>query len=115
MELLKQLSDNLIKRVDTRYLRYMYHQIPWGYRMTALVGPRVLGKVEKVYLDNPNLAFALSSTAPDIGNLRETFFYNQMRVNQTVFKSPISDFLIEGKTFEIGGKKKGQEKPRAMW
>lgn len=109
MELLKQLSDNLIKRVDTRYLRYMYHQIPWGNRMTALVGPRGLGKVEKVYLDNPNLAFALSSTAPDIGNLRETFFYNQMRVNQTVFKSPISDFLIEGKTFEIGGKKKGQK------
>ena len=71
-------------------------------------GVRGLGKVEKVYLDNPNLAFALSSTAPDIGNLRETFFYNQMRVNQMVFNSPISDFLIDGKTFEIGGKKKGQ-------
>lgn len=27
MELLKQLSDNLIKRTDTRYVRYMYHQI----------------------------------------------------------------------------------------
>ena len=65
--------------------------------------------MEKVYLDNPNLAFALSSTTPDIGNLRETFFYNQMRVNQMVFNSPISDFLIDGKTFEIGGKKKGQK------
>lgn len=71
-------------------------------------GVRGLGKVEKVYLDNPNLAFALSSTAPDIGNLRETFFYNQMRVNQMVSNSPISDFLIDGRTFEIGGKKKGQ-------
>ena len=38
MELLKQLSDNLIKRTDTRYVRYMYHQIPWKNRMTALVG-----------------------------------------------------------------------------
>lgn len=36
----------------------------------ATKGVRDLGKVEKVYLDNPNLAFALSSTAPDIGNLR---------------------------------------------
>lgn len=72
-------------------------------------GIRGLGKVEKVYLDNTNLAFALSSTSPDIGNQRETFFYNQMRVNQTVFNSPISDFLIDGKTFEIGGKKKGQK------
>ncbi len=74
----------------------------------ATKGVRGLGKVEKVYLDNTNLSFALSSSAPDIGNLREAFFFNQMRVNHTVFNSPISDFLIEGKTFEVGGKKKGQ-------
>lgn len=54
-------------------------------------------------------SFALSSSAPDIGNLRETFFFNQMRVNHTVFNSSISDFLIDDKTFEIGGKKKGQK------
>lgn len=75
----------------------------------ATKGVRGLGKVEKVYLDNTNLSFALSSSAPVVGNLRETFFFNQMRVNHTVFNSPISDFLIEDKTFEIGGKKKGQK------
>ena len=32
-----------------------------------------------------------------------------MRVNHAVFNSPISDFMIEDKTFEIGGKKKGQK------
>ena len=72
-------------------------------------GIRGLGKVEKVYLDNTNLSFALTSETPDIGNQRETFFFNQMRVNHTVYNSPISDFLIAGKTFEIGGKKKGQK------
>ena len=72
-------------------------------------GVRGLGKVEKVYLDNTNLSFALTSETPDIGNQRETFFFNQMRVNYTVYNSPISDFLIDGKTFEIGGKKKGQK------
>lgn len=72
-------------------------------------GVRGLGKVEKVYLDNTNLSFALSSSTPDIGNQRETFFFNQMRVNHVVSNSPISDFLIDGKTFEIGGKKKGQK------
>ena len=35
MELLKQLSDNLIKRTDTLYVRYMYHQIPWKNRINA--------------------------------------------------------------------------------
>ena len=72
-------------------------------------GIRRLGKVEKIYLDNTNLANALASTNPDIGNLRETFFLNQTRVTHTVSNSPISNFLIEGKTFEIGGRKKGQK------
>lgn len=74
----------------------------------ATKGIRSLGKVEKIYLDNTNLTFALSAEKPDTGNLRETFFLNQMRINHHVFNSPISDFLIEDKTFEIGGKKKGQ-------
>ena len=72
-------------------------------------GVRVLGKVEKVYLDNTNLAFALTTSEPDKGNLRETFFFNQMRVNHRVFNSPVSDFLIDGRTFEIGGRNKGQK------
>lgn len=72
-------------------------------------GVRVIGKVEKVYLDNTNLAFALTTSEPDKGNLRETFFFNQMRVNHSVFNSPVSDFLIDGRTFEIGGRNKGQK------
>lgn len=32
-----------------------------------------------------------------------------MRLNYDVTSSPISDFLIDGKTFEVGGKKKGQK------
>lgn len=72
-------------------------------------GVRVLGKVEKVYLDNTNLAFALTTSEPDKGNLRETFFFNQMRVNNSVFNSSVSDFLIDGRTFEIGGRNKGQK------
>ena len=72
-------------------------------------GLRGLGKVEKIYLDNTNLAYALSTQTPEVGNMRETFFLNQMRVNNAVTSSPISDFLIDGRTFEIGGKKKGQK------
>lgn len=75
----------------------------------ATKGVRSLGKVDKLYLDNTNLVFALSSDTPEIGNIRETFFFNQMRLNHTVTNSPVSDFLIEGKTFEIGGKNKGQK------
>lgn len=76
-------------------------------------GIRGLGKVEKVYLDNTNLIYALAPEQANIGNLRETFFMNQMRVNHNVACSKISDFEIDGITFEIGGKKKGQKQIKA--
>lgn len=72
-------------------------------------GIRGLGKVEKVYIDNTNLAYALGNNATDIGNLRETFFFNQMRVNNDVISSSKADFVIGGRTFEVGGKGKGQK------
>ncbi len=72
-------------------------------------GLRGLGKVEKVYLDNPNLAYLLGADHTDMGNVRETFFYNQMRVTTGVISSRISDFEIDGTTFEVGGKRKGKK------
>lgn len=71
-----------------------------------------LGKVEKAYLDNANILYNLSDGTPDIGTVRETFFFNQMRVNQHVFSSPISDFQIDDATFEVGGKSKSAKQLR---
>lgn len=71
-------------------------------------GIRLLGKVEKVYLDNPNLIHALAEEKPNIGNIRETFFLNQMSVKNKVFSSDKADFTIDGVTFEVEGKGKGQ-------
>ncbi len=75
----------------------------------AAGGIRSLGKVEKLYLDNTNLIYALSPQRADIGNVRETFFMNQTRVVGDVMCSPVSDFLLNGMTFEIGGRKKGRK------
>jgi hypothetical protein len=68
-----------------------------------------LGKVEKVYLDNCNLIYYLSAKEPETGNIRETFFMNQMRVNNAVVSSTVADFKIDKYTFEVGGKSKSQE------
>lgn len=75
-------------------------------------GMRGLGKVEKVFLDNPTLMTVLSGGRPNVGNLRETFFYNQMRVDYDVMSSRISDFRIDDATFEVGGRNKGQRQIR---
>ena len=72
-------------------------------------GIRGLGKVDKVYLDNTNLIYSLAENEANVGNLRETFFLNQMRVNNPVISSSISDFQIGERTFEIGGKNKGKK------
>ena len=71
-------------------------------------GLGALGKTEKVYLDNTNILYNLSEGSEDIGNVRETFFFNQTRVGHKVTASKISDFEIDGLTFEVGGKNKGQ-------
>jgi predicted AAA+ superfamily ATPase len=68
-----------------------------------------LGKVDKVYLDNTNLIFALAEQHQEIGNIRETVFFNQMRVKNEVFRSEKADFNIQNMTFEVGGKSKNQE------
>jgi uncharacterized protein len=69
---------------------------------------RGLGKVDKVYLDNTNIVFNLVGEKANIGNIRETFFYNQMQVNNEVISSKKADFVIDAYTFEVGGKSKQQ-------
>ncbi len=72
-------------------------------------GIRGLGKVEKIYIDNPTLAYALGGDATDIGNIRETFFLGQTRIVADVTSSSASYFRIGRYTFEIGGRKKGRK------
>ena len=61
-----------------------------------------------------NLIYAISGSNADIGNVRETFFYNQTRLNHVVTSSKVSDFEIEGYTFEIGGKKKSSKQVKGI-
>lgn len=91
------------------YLVYLEKAGMIGQLRDNTGGMRELGKVEKVYIDNPNLMTVLAGGKPDIGNLRETFFYNQMRVMNNITSSKISDFEINAYTFEIGGRKKGMK------
>ena len=72
-------------------------------------GIRSLGKVNKVYLDNTNLIYNLVGNQSNTGNIRETFFFNQMRVNHNVFAALKADFIVDKYAFEIGGKNKQQK------
>lgn len=80
----------------------------------ATGGIRGLGKVDKIYLDNTNLIYCLGRDASDVGNIRETFFLNQMCVRHDVIVSPVSDFLIDDLTFEVGGRNKKQKQLQGL-
>ena len=70
-------------------------------------GIRQMVKPEKIYLQNSNYCYALSAENPETGNLRETFFFNQLHQNHNVTYTNQTDFCIDGKYFfEIGGKNK---------
>jgi len=91
------------------YLLYLEKAGMLGQLRDDTSGLISLGKVEKIYVDNPNLMNVLSNGNPEIGNIRETFFYNQMRVRNLVTASRVSDFKIRNYTFEVGGKNKGKK------
>ncbi len=70
-------------------------------------GLRQMVRPEKVYLQNTNYSYALSGESPDIGNLRETFFFNQLQQKHKVTYTKETDFCINGEYyFEVGGKSK---------
>lgn len=91
------------------YLMYMEKAGMIAQLRTGASGLGALGKAEKIYLDNTSILSNLSNGPENVGTVRETFFYNQMRVNHLVTASRTSDFEIEGKTFEIGGRTKGRD------
>ncbi|MDO8897340.1 MAG: AAA family ATPase [Bacteroidales bacterium] len=91
------------------YFTYMEKAGLIGQLRNETSGIRGLGKVDKVYLDNTNIIFNLVGEKSNTGNIRETFFFNQMRLKNEIISSEKADFVIDNYTFEIGGKNKQQK------
>ena len=64
-----------------------------------------LQKPDKIFLENTNIMFAIAPENTNKGNLRETFFVNQLSYDYRVQLSEQSDFLVDGKyTLKLEGK-----------
>ncbi len=66
-----------------------------------------LQKPMKIYLENPNLMYVLAPAQVNPGNLRETFFCNQVGFHHTVQYADRGDFVVDDTVFEVGGRGKG--------
>lgn len=67
-----------------------------------------LTKPDKVYLENTNLAYALSPSKVEIGTMRETFAITHLSENHLVeYGKDMGDFMVDSNyRIEIGGKDK---------
>ena len=74
-----------------------------------------LQKPDKIFLDNPNLFYALNPEMVNPGSLRETFALNQLSVKHEVNLHEQADFLADHQfIIEIGGKNKENRQVRNL-
>jgi predicted AAA+ superfamily ATPase len=66
-----------------------------------------MNKPDKIWMHNTNLMYAISGSSVEKGNLRETFFIQNLPIECNLTLPEKGDFLINDKyLFEIGGKNK---------
>lgn len=68
------------------------------------ISTSILQKPEKIFLHNTNIAFAISPTQVNKGNMRETFLLNQLKALHRTTLPKKGDFMVEDTfTLEVGG------------
>lgn len=95
------MSNYLYFLEEARLISLLY---PSGISIATLQKP------EKIYLNNTNLMYAMAPEMTNAGNIRETFFYSQLRVDHFMRQHKTADFEIDNRfVFEIGGRTKEQK------
>ncbi|MBX2963053.1 MAG: AAA family ATPase [Cyclobacteriaceae bacterium] len=91
-----------------RYLNYL-HEIKLTHNLYKdAKGISKLQKPNKIFLENTNLMYALAPDHTNPGNLRESFFANQLTNSHQIEFAEEADFIIDHLyAFEVGGKDKG--------
>jgi predicted AAA+ superfamily ATPase len=110
---LKRSIDVTDDRTVKEYLAHLEDAGLIALLMRSRLSMKNIDKPEKIYLANPNLMY---TSTPDIGNVRETFFMNQLSNYYAIHRSQDAlgiyaaqrgDFILEEKyTCEVGGKNK---------
>ena len=92
------------------YLYYLQESNLTKHLYKDSFGVSKLQKPDKIFLENPNLAYVLAAKQTNVGSLRECFFFNQLDYHYKVAYPERGDFIIDKKyIFEIGGKGKNRQ------
>ena len=112
---------NLSKKIEihrTTLMSYLFYLQELGltfHLIKEATGSVRLQKPAKIYLENTNLMYVLSSLSANRGNVRETFFANQVGYMHKISFHEKTDFLVDNTyAFEIGGKDKSKKQISGM-
>jgi predicted AAA+ superfamily ATPase len=107
---------NLSQKIEihrTTLMSYLFYLQELGLTYHLLKEARGsvrLQKPAKIYLENTNLMYVLFSFSANRGNVRETFFANQVGYKHKISFHEKTDFLVDNTyAFEIGGKDKSKK------
>ena len=98
----------LQRNTIVEYLNYLKDAKIINLLYSDLVSVKKMQKPDKIYLENPNLLYALAIAPVKIGTARECFVVNQLNYAHTVeYGKKQGDFKIDGKwIFEVDGENK---------
>jgi len=112
---------HLSKKIEihrTTLMSYLFYLQGLGltfHLVKEATGSVRLQKPAKIYLENTNLMYVLSSLSANRGNVRETFFANQVGYKYNIRYHEKTDFLVNNTyAFEIGGKDKSKKQISGM-
>jgi predicted AAA+ superfamily ATPase len=107
---LTKLSDQLFiadYRTLLKYLNYLEKAELVKSLSAKASGNQIMNKPDKLYLDNTNLMYAFSEHNINLGTVRETILFNQLKSCHQLTYPKSGDFLVDEKyTIEVGGKNK---------
>ncbi len=101
-------ATGLQRNTVIEYLNHLKDAKLISLLYSDIVSVKKMQKPDKIFLDNPNMLYALATSEVHIGTARECFVVNQLSHTHTVeYGKTQGDFKIDGKwTFEVGGEKK---------
>ena len=101
--------DDLYAKLETsreqglKLLELLQRGALLGLLKTKIKSVKQMAAPEKMFLDNQNLKYAFNRN-PEIGTIRETFFYNQVSRAAEVYYPKNGDFQINDNiVIEVGG------------
>lgn len=101
-------ASGLQRNTVLEYLNHLNDAKLLSLLFSDNISVKKMQKPDKIYLENPNLLYALATTSVKAGTARECFAVNQLGHGHTVeYGKEQGDFRVDGRwTFEVGGEGK---------